>query len=156
MKLKLLMATMTVMIVSILTAWAADPPQVKVRVIDLTNEQSKEDEKDSVGSAKEADVRGSIMIIGPGGVMHTQSFGQSGGATPDVKQMVEGSLKAAGVSLPENVRQTLEQAVQQQGQGVGKQPAGEAVDISSKLDRILERLEKIERDIAQLKAAQRD
>lgn len=151
--MKLLMTTMILLAVSMLTVWAADAPHVQIHVLESPNEPPKDAEKAPAAGAKDADVRGSIMIIGPTGVIHSQNFGTGGGAAPDVQQLVERSLEVAGVTLPENVQITLKQAVQQQGQASGSLPASEAADTASKLDRILEQLQKIEQEITELKAA---
>jgi hypothetical protein len=105
-------------------------------------------------------MQGSITVIGPDGVQHTQKFekfGTGDGTIPDVRELVEKSLEAAGAELPAYVGEKLRQAFQQQGatqiQAVGP-PAGDVAAISRKLDSILEKLERLERDVAALKAAQ--
>lgn len=154
--MKMLIATVILIAVSMLTAWAADAPQVKIHVFEAPNEQPKTVEKQPAVAATDVDVRGSITVIGPDGVMHTQSFGNADGAGQDAEQLIERVLQAAGASLPANVQQTVKQAIRQQSQAGGDQPVGEAADIAAKLDQILDRLGKIQRDIAQLKAAQRN
>lgn len=120
------------------------PPDVEKKVQearagDRSKEQAKQGDnkqgdKGPGSAAQGMDVRGSISVIGPSGVMYSQNFGAVGGASPDVEQLLEKSLEAAGADLPETVRQALKQAFQQQEQASGTQPAGEATDISSKLD----------------------
>lgn len=103
-------------------------------------------------------MQGSITIIGPDGATHTQTFEKFGNgdqALPDVRQLVEQALKAAGAKLPEDVRDKLDQALAQPGRveaPADARPALDATDISSKLDRILDRLEKLEADVQTLKA----
>lgn len=105
-------------------------------------------------------MQGSIMVIGPDGVKHTQTFGNAGGPVPDLRQLLEKSLEAAGTDLPDEIRQKLKQAFENQGQNQGQTqgqpdgglPTGIAAEISRKLDRVLERLEKLEQDVKDLKA----
>ena len=141
------------------------PPDVEKKVQEAREgDRSKEEAKqggnkqgdNGPGSAiKGMDVRGSISVLGPSGVIYSQNFGSAGEASPDVEQLLEKSLEAAGADLPEAVRQALKQAFQQQEQAGAAQPAGEAADISSKLDQILARLEKIEQELGQLNAAEK-
>lgn len=141
------------------------PPDVEkkvqeARVGDRSKEEAKQgdDKQGDKGpalAAKGMDVRGSISVLGPSGVIYSQNFGSAGEASPDVEQLLEKSLEAAGANLPENVRQALKLAFQQQEQAGGAQPAGEAADISAKLDRILARLETIEQEISRLRAAEK-
>ena len=104
-------------------------------------------------------MQGSITIIGPDGATHTQTFEKFGNgdqALPDVRQLVEQALKAAGAQLPEDVRDKLDLALAQPGRveaPADARPVLEAADISNKLDRILDRLEKLEVDMQALKAA---
>lgn len=104
-------------------------------------------------------VQGSITVIGPDGATHTHTFGgerNGAGPMPDVKRHVEKAFEAAGIELPEHVRDTLEQAFRTEGP-IRKAPAvprpAEADGISDKLDRILERLERIEADIREMRHA---
>lgn len=141
------------------------PPDVEKKVQEArVGDRSKEEAKQSDNkqgdkgpgiAVKGMEVRGSISVLGPSGVIYSQNFGAAGEASPDVEQLLEQSLQAAGADLPETVRQALKQAFQQQEQASGTQPAGEAADISSKLDRILARLDKIEQEIARLHAAEK-
>ncbi|MCE9629747.1 MAG: hypothetical protein K8S94_03375 [Planctomycetia bacterium] len=135
------------------------PPDVEKKVQeargdDPSKEEATQGDKGPGTVVKGMDVRGSISVVGPSGVIYSQKFGAAGEAAPDVEQLLEQSLKAAGADLPENVRQALKHAFQQPEQASGTQPAGEATDIASKLDRILARLEKIEQQIGQLRAAE--
>lgn len=99
-----------------------------------------------------------IVTIGPDGVrqevesdLGTPLPGNPIGADVDVAEL----LKKAGVNLPPEAQQALEAAQKAnrkvpQKAGVGQaQPAN---DLGSKLDKILERLEKIEKEVANLKA----
>lgn len=108
-------------------------------------------------------MQGSITVIGPDGVKHTQTFGNAGdgngnGQLPDIQSLLEKALENAGADLPDEIRNKLAEAFKQQDpkpQAVdgAKSPAGgEGSDISRKLDRILERLEKLEKDMGELKA----
>ena len=103
-------------------------------------------------------MQGSITIIGPDGATHTQTFEKFGNgdqALPDVRQLVDQAIKAAGAQLPEDVRDKLDQALAQPGRvetPADARPALDATDISDKLDRILDRLEKLEADVQALKA----
>lgn len=104
-------------------------------------------------------MQGSITIIGPDGATHTQTFEKFGNgdqALPDVRQLVEKALQAAGATLPEDIRDKLDQALAQPGRvevPADARPALDAAGISNKLDRILDRLEKLEADVKALKAA---
>lgn len=104
-------------------------------------------------------MQGSITIIGPDGTAHTQTFenfGNGDQAMPDVRQLVEQALEAAGAQLPADVRDKLDQALAQPGRveaPADARPALDATDISNKLDRILARLEKLEADVKALEAA---
>lgn len=142
------------------------PPDVEKKVQearegDRSKEQAKQGDnkqgdKGPALAAKGMDVRGSISMLGPSGVRYSQNFGSAGEASPEVvEQLLEKSLEAAGANLPENVRQSLKLAFQQQEQAGGAQLADEAADISSKLDRILARLETIEQEIGRLRAAEK-
>lgn len=106
-------------------------------------------------------MQGSITIIGPDGVKHTQKFekfGNGDGPMPDVQQLIEKAMQAAGADLPDDVRDKLKQALKQQGNMQmqmqfpgGMKPKGDEADISRKLDRILDRLEKLEEDVGEIK-----
>lgn len=108
-------------------------------------------------------MQGSITIIGPDGVKHTHNFqkignGDGNGPMPDVQALIEKSLQAAGADLPDDVRDKLKQALKQQGNMQMQMPGGvkpklDEADISRKLDRILDRLEKLEADVGAIKAA---
>lgn len=108
-------------------------------------------------------MQGSITIIGPDGVKHTQKFekfGKGDGPMPDVQELIEKAMQAAGADLPDDVRGKLKQALKQQGnmqmqmQLPGDlKPKGNADEISRKLDRILDRLEKLEADVGELRGA---
>lgn len=110
-------------------------------------------------------MQGSITIIGPDGVKHTQKFekfgnGDGNGQMPDVQELIEKAMQAAGADLPEDVRDKLKQALKQQGNMQmqmqlpgGMKPKRDADEISRKLDRILDRLEKLEADVGELRAA---
>lgn len=142
------------------------PPDVEKRVQEArVGDRSKQEAKQGDNkqgdkgpalAAKGMDLRGSISVLGPSGVLYSQNFGSAGEASPEVvEQLLEKSLEAAGADLPENVRQALKLAFQQQEQAGGAQPAGEVADISAKLDRILARLEKIEQELGRLRAAEK-
>ena len=104
-------------------------------------------------------VQGSITVIGPDGVTHTHTFGgerNGAGPMPDVRRHVEKAFEAAGIELPEHVRDSLEQAFGNEGpipKAPGEPQPVEAAAISDKLDRILERLEKLEAEIRALRNA---
>lgn len=105
-------------------------------------------------------MQGSITIIGPDGVKHTQKFekfGNGDGPMPDVQELIEKAMQAAGADLPDDVRDKLKQALKQQGNMQmqmqfpgGMKPKGDEADISRKLDRILDRLEKLEADVGEI------
>jgi len=107
-------------------------------------------------------MQGSITIIGPDGVKHTQKFEKFGNGAdnaqmPDVQQLIEKAMQAAGADLPDDVRDKLKQALKQQGNMQmqmqfpgGMKPKGDEADISRKLDRILDRLEKLEADVGEI------
>lgn len=103
-------------------------------------------------------MQGSITIIGPDGATHTQTFEKFGNGEeplPDVQKLVDKALEAAGAQIPEDIRKTIDQALAQPGRmdaPADARPAPDATDISNKLDRILDRLEKLEADVKALKA----
>ena len=102
--------------------------------------------------------QGSIVVVGPDGVARTQTFGGEDGPMPDLRELIEKSLERAGAGLPEADRARLKQALDRRDVPLQDQPGGpgrgDALDaISGKLDRILERLEKLEQDVAALKPA---
>lgn len=90
-----------------------------------------------------------IVTIGPDGVRREveSDLGSTPNQTPGLPPDVGALLKKAGVTLPPEAQQALEAA----GKATGKR-AENAGDLGSKLDKILERLEKIEKDVANLKA----
>jgi len=104
-------------------------------------------------------MQGSITIIGPDGATHTQTFEKFGNGDeplPDVQKLVEKALEAAGTQIPEDIRDTIDQALAKLGRmdvPADARPAPDATDVSNKLDRILDRLEKLEADVQALKAA---
>lgn len=104
-------------------------------------------------------MQGSITIVGPDGATHTQTFEKFGSGDeplPDVQKLVEKAIEAAGTQIPEDIRDTIDHALAKPGRmdaPADARPALDATDISKKLDRILDRLEKLEADVKALQAA---
>lgn len=123
----------------------------------------REARKEATARIELGQMQGSITVIGPDGVKRTQTFGDAAGPMPDLQQILEKSLEAAGADLPDDVRQKLKQAFRNQGQAQGRNggrvrlgtgdpaAAADVADMSRKLDRILDRLEALERKIEELK-----
>jgi biopolymer transport protein ExbD len=133
------------------------PADVKKKV-----DKARAAEKQQAGEGVvDLGMQGVITIIGPDGVKHTQKFGnlkEGAGPMPNVQQLLEKAMQAAGADLPEDVRDKLKQALKQQGNAQmpkpkGTEPKGDLAEISRKLDRILERLDKLEADVAEMKAS---
>lgn len=125
---------------------------------------------DAVGTF---DTQGTIVVVGPDGVTHTQAFRVGAGNAPGLQFDIVKSLEAAGVGLCEQDRTRLMRALPAVAPvppasppappmprvpgappvppvGNAALPAMET--IAGKLDRILERLEKLEQDVARLKS----
>lgn len=127
----------------------------------------QEARKEATGRIELGHMQGSITVIGPDGVKRTQTFGDNAGPMPDLQQILEKSLEAAGADLPDDVRQKLKQAFRNQGKEPGRNavpmklqaggpvPTADMADMSRKLDRILDRLEQLEQKIEQLKDSNR-
>lgn len=103
-----------------------------------------------------ADIRqGTIVVVGPDGVAHTQPFSIDGGV-PGLRFDIVTSLEAAGAVLLEQDRARLMlafQPVPPVPPVSSVAPPVSAFDATSgKLDRILERLEKLEQDVAAIKS----
>ncbi|MFM8578025.1 MAG: hypothetical protein ACKOCN_04390 [Planctomycetaceae bacterium] len=102
--------------------------------------------------------RGSITIIGPDGVDRTQTFdrvGDGGDRFADLWQLVEKAIQAAGAEVPDDVRNMLNKAPPPPEPVRNSDNPRQALDVSEiaeKLDRILDRLEKIEADVKAIKA----
>lgn len=139
-------------------------PDEAQKAIDRLKKQIEQGQQQG-GDGINFGMQGSITIIGPDGVKHTQKFEKFGAANgngkmPDVQGLIEKALQAAGADLPEEVRDKLKQALKQQGNmqmqmqlpGTMKPKLDEA-DISRKLDRILDRLEKLEADVGEIRGA---
>lgn len=104
---------------------------------------------DAVGTF---DAQGTIVVVGPDGVAHTQAFRVGAGNAPGLQFDIVKSLEAAGAGLREEDRARLMQALQPVAPPPPVAAQASAPDtISGKLDRILERLEKLEQDVAALK-----
>lgn len=101
------------------------------------------------------DLGGSVTVIGPDGVAHTHKLGGLGGDDDDLRQILDKALKAAGVDLPDEVAAQLRQAFDQQGEGHTADDQDSMAAVVDRLDRINERLEKIERSLRRLKAGER-
>lgn len=104
-------------------------------------------------------MRGSITIIGPDGVERTHTFDQTGDGgdrIPDLRQLVEKAIQAAGGEVPDDVRNMLNKALPPPEPVRHSDNPRQALDVSEiedKLDRILDRLEKLEADVRAIKAA---
>lgn len=128
---------------------------------------------DAVGTF---DTQGTIVVVGPDGVTHTQAFRVGAGNAPGLQFDIVKSLEAAGVGLCEQDRARLMRALPAVAPvpppfppaphmpAVSRVPGAPPVPpvgnaalpametIAGKLDRILERLEKLEQDVAAIKS----
>lgn len=105
-------------------------------------------EKLQEGAVGGVTAHGAITVISPDGRVHTQTF-DGKDALHDVLGMIEKLLADQGDALPQDVRDKLGAAI---ASHVQKEKSPVGLDaVSRKLDTILERLEKLERDVAELK-----
>jgi hypothetical protein len=116
-------------------------------------------------------VGGSITVIGPDGKQHTHAFGDGKLDAESISKSIEEALEGAGKELPKEVQDQLKESLKdlpkevqdqlqeslkdlpktlsfQMGDG---QPLGEDA-ISQKLNEILKRLDKLEKEVRDLKA----
>jgi hypothetical protein len=101
-------------------------------------------------------VGGSVTIIGPDGKKHTHALGDGELDAEAISKSIEKALQGAGKELPEGVQDQLQEALKGFPKALsfqlgGGQASGEDV-ISQKLDKILKRLDKLEKEVKDLKA----
>lgn len=99
-------------------------------------------------------LRGSITIIGSDGKKHIQTFGDGKDDGDSVSKAIEKALKASGKGLPAGVQGKLKEALKDLP-GVRLEIERKEIQTSDtvvqKLDEILKRLGKLEKDVEQLK-----
>jgi hypothetical protein len=100
-------------------------------------------------------VGGSVTIIGPDGKKHTHALGDGKLDAESISKSIEEALEGAGKGLPKEVQDQLKKALKDVPE-VSSLPLfgrhfGEDA-ISQKLDKILERLDKLEKEVHELKA----
>ena len=101
-------------------------------------------------------VGGSITIVGPDGKEQTHSLGDGKLDAESISKSIEKALEGTGKELPKEVGDQLKEALKdlpkalsfQMGRG---QSSGEE-SITQKLDEILKRLNKLEKEVRNLKA----
>jgi hypothetical protein len=116
-------------------------------------------------------VGGSITIIGPDGKKHTHAFGDGELDAESISKSIEKALEGTGKGLPKEVRDQLKESLKDLPKEVqdqlkaslkdlpkafsfpmsGGQASGEE-SITQKLDKILNRLDKLEKEVHDLKA----
>jgi hypothetical protein len=102
-------------------------------------------------------VDGSVTIIGPDGKKHTHALGDGELDAESISKSIEEALEGAGKELPKEVRDQLKESLKDfpkafSFQMGGGQPLGGEDAISQKLDKILKRLDKLEKEVRDLKA----
>ena len=100
-------------------------------------------------------VGGSVTIIGPDGKKHTHALGDGKLDAESISKSIEKALEGTGKGLPKEVQDQLKKALKDVPE-VSRLPLfgrnfGQDA-ISQKLDKILERLDKLEKDVHELKA----
>ena len=100
-------------------------------------------------------VGGSVTIIGPDGKKHTHALGDGKLDAESISKSIEKALEGTGKGLPKEVQDQLKKALKDVPE-VSRLPlfgrnSGQDA-ISQKLDKILERLDKLEKDVHELKA----
>jgi hypothetical protein len=100
-------------------------------------------------------VGGSITIIGPDGKKHTQAFGDGKLDAESISKAIEEALEGAGKELPKEVQDQLKKALKDVPEVSSLPLFGRHFGqdgISQKLDKILKRLDKLEKEVRELKA----
>jgi hypothetical protein len=100
-------------------------------------------------------VGGSVTIIGPDGKKHTHALGDGKLDAESISKSIEKALEGTGKGLPKEVQDQLKKALKDVPE-VSRLPLfgrnfGQDA-ISQKLDKILERLDKLEKEVHELKA----
>jgi hypothetical protein len=108
------------------------------------------------GKLGDASVGGSITVIGPDGKQHTQAFGDGKLDAESISKSIEKALEGTGKGLPKEVQDQLKEALKDIPKAFSFQMGGGQTlknePISQKLDKILERLDKLEKEVRDLKA----
>ena len=104
---------------------------------------------------KGVDIGGSVTVIGPDGVVHTHKLGTGEDADPDLQQLLGRALESAGAELPDDVAAQLRQSFGQQGRAVSAEETPAAAAVVERLDRILDKLETIERSLGRQKGSKK-
>jgi hypothetical protein len=100
-------------------------------------------------------VGGSVTIIGPDGKKHTHALGDGKLDAESISKSIEKALEGTGKGLPKEVQDQLKKALKDVPE-VSRLPLfgrnfGQDA-ISQKLDKILKRLDKLEKEVRDLKA----
>ena len=133
------------------------PPDVQKKVQEAVEKAAEQPAPNADGQSRVIDIRsfdigGSITVIGPDGVTRTQKIGGAAGNPADIQGLLDKALEAAGADLPDEVAEQLRQAFDaRQKDASTDAPTGTAA-VLDRLDRILERLEAIERKLGRLEA----
>lgn len=136
------------------------PPDVRKKVQEAVEKAAEQPAPQADRQARVIDIRsfdigGSITVIGPDGVARTQKIGGAAGNPADIQGLLDKALEAAGAGLPDDVAEQLRQAFDaREKDAAADAPAGMAA-VVDRLDRILERLEAIERKLGRLEAAEK-
>jgi hypothetical protein len=101
-------------------------------------------------------VGGSITIIGPDGKKHTHAFGDGKLDAESISKSIEEALEGAGKELSKEVQDQLKESLKDLPKAFsfqmgGGQPFGKD-SITQKLDEIVHRLDKLEKEVRDLKA----
>jgi hypothetical protein len=101
-------------------------------------------------------VDGSVTIIGPDGKKHTHALGDGELDAESISKSIEEALQGAGRGLPKEIQGQLKEALKGLPSALkvqidGAIPKGKDT-MSRKLDEILRRLDKLEKEVRDLKA----
>jgi hypothetical protein len=101
-------------------------------------------------------VDGSVTIIGPDGKKHTHALGDGKLDAESISKSIEEALQGAGKGLPKEIQGQLKEALKGLPGALKVQIGGatpkEKDTMSQKLDEILKRLDKLEKEVKDLKA----
>jgi hypothetical protein len=103
-------------------------------------------------------VGGSVTIIGPDGKKHTHALGDGKLDAESISKSIEKALQGAGTELPKEVQDQLKKALKDVPEVSSLALSGRHFGqdgISQRLDKILKRLDKLEKEVRDLKANQK-
>jgi hypothetical protein len=103
-------------------------------------------------------VDGSVTIIGPDGKKHTHALGDGKLDAESISKSIEKALQGAGTELPKEVQDQLKKALKDVPEVSSLALSGRHFGqdgISQRLDKILKRLDKLEKEVRDLKANQK-